>query len=118
MNLQDKRISLRISNTLMVDVNNVKGSCRSDKIRRILEAGLSLKSIDNCDYSKIIEAIFELKKSITPIGINLNQIAKVLNSGDFEIENIENIDTLDELRIQFRQWINVMKIIQQELRKR
>lgn len=118
IDLQDRRISLRVSDKLLHNISNIKGNNRSDRIKRVLEAYFAEKPVDNCDYSALIDAIFELKRSFTPVGSNLNQIAIFMNSGEVDLDNITNFDLLDELQLQFKDWIKVVKNIQYELNKK
>lgn len=115
--LQNKKISLRLNSQLVKQIDATRGVNRSNKIKRILEAGLNNQALDNNDYSEIIEALFDLKKKIAPLGSNLNQLVLYLNSGN-ELNNIKNIDALDKLLIQFKQWIKLMKYIERELKLR
>lgn len=115
--IQDKRISLRVSNQLLQDIDNIEGKGRSEKVKRILVAGLSNKSVDNCNYSELINALFELKTEIAPIGGNLNQLALYLNRGN-GFDNIENIATLNELQAQFKEWMKITKYLERDLKRR
>ena len=115
--IQDKRISLRVSANLLKDISKIKGNSKSDKIKRILEAGLANKPVDNSDYSDLIDAIAELKTEIAPIGGNLNQLALYLNQGR-DFSGIGNIEMLSDLQIQFKQWMKITKYLQRDLKRR
>lgn len=115
--IQDKRISLRVSNQLLHNIAETRGNNKSDKIKRILMAGLANKSIDNCDYSDVVEALFELKKEIAPIGGNLNQLALYFNTGNND-NNIGNIEALAELRAKFKEWMKITKYIERKLKQK
>lgn len=115
--IQDKRISLRVSNDLLKDIDNIKGNGRSNKIKRILTSGLSNNPIDNYDYSDLISALFELKKEIAPIGGNLNQLALYLNQGN-RFSDIGNIDALGDLQTQFKKWMKITKYLERKLKQR
>ena len=115
--IQDKRISIRVSNDLLKNIDTFKGDCRSEKVKRILKAGIDNKSIDTCDYSDLINALFELKIAISPVGGNLNQLALYLNRGN-NFDSIENISVLDELQKHFKEWIKIMKYLERDLKRR
>ena len=112
--IQDQRISLRVSRALVREVSKMRGVNQSDKFKRVLLAGLSNQSVDNADYANAIAGLVDLKRELAPIGANLNQVALYLNQGG-EVSSIQNLDVLDELQVQFKQWIKVMKFIEKEL---
>lgn len=115
--IQNKRISLRIDGKMLQDINRFRGKTKSEKIKKIIKAGLEQRVIDNSDYTDIIDAIFELKTELAPIGSNLNQLLRYLNQGN-ELNDIDNIKLLDDLVPQFKELSKLLKYIQKELQIR
>jgi phosphoenolpyruvate carboxylase len=115
--IQNVRKTVRLSKNIVAEIEKIKGSSFSNKLKRLIASSLEQKPLDNADYSELTEALFDLKREIAPIGSNLNQLALFFNQGA-DCDGIENIDMLDELQGQFKDWMILMKKIEKELRIR
>ncbi|MBW5290490.1 MAG: hypothetical protein Rsou_1635 [Candidatus Ruthia sp. Asou_11_S2] len=81
-------------------------------------AGLDKKPIDNNDYVDVLASIFEFRQKLSPVGSNLNQLTRLLNSEPHLFQEVQNIDMLDELKPLLKESIKMLKFIEQELRIR
>jgi hypothetical protein len=107
-----------LDSNLLARVKKTRGKSTSDKIRRTLIAGLNKEPLDNNDYSDVLQSLFEFKLELSPIGNNLNQLMRLLNSEPYLFQGVKNIDTLDDLKNQFKEIVKMQKFIEKELRIR
>jgi hypothetical protein len=116
--LKKEKLRIRIDTKLLARVKKVRGLTLSDKVRRTLIASLNSKPIDNNDYADVLESIFEFRQVLSPVGSNLNQLTRLLNSEPHLFQEVQNIDMLDELKPLLKESIKMLKFIEQELRIR
>lgn len=116
--LKNQKLRIRMSTKLLTRVKKVRGLTLSDKVRRTLIAGLDKKPIDNNDYVDVLASIFEFRQTLSPVGSNLNQLTRLLNSEPHLFQEVKNINTLDELKPLLKESIKMLKFIEKELRIR
>lgn len=90
--LYEKRLCVRVTNEELEYLEKKAVGKGLSMSRYLVESGLATNKILNSEEREILErAIFHVRK----IGVNLNQIAKVLNGGG-DIAGQELRDTLEK----------------------
>lgn len=101
----------RVDEDMLIAIKCVKGKNFSEKIRKTLNAGLNQKPIDNNNYSDLIKDMHELKREISAVGNNLNQLVFMLNSG-YVLRSDDIQPTLLGIKEQFNKWMKITKRVQ------
>jgi virulence-associated protein VapD len=111
--IQDERLSLRIESSILNQIKVIKGKSLSDKVKRVIKSGLDNGTIDNIDYSGLLNGLREIKKEISPIGSNINQIALYLNSGgDSEVTALKDVG---DAKIKIKELMKLLRSIEKEI---